>query len=235
MTRVEVIGDATPWVRIYALFETGSGRVRYVGKTSRYLHQRHKQHIAEAVRRPRLPVGRWLRKQIEDGARLGIQLLENVQGADWQSREQFWIAKFRAEGADLLNLTDGGEGCHGLKVSAERRAAVSAALRRGADFLCETCNTQFWRKPKDIKAGDCRFCSRECYHVATRGPLPKAWERATALGIVAAAEARRSRTHCKRNHPLSGDNLYVNTKGARVCKACRTMHKTAYRARGGRG
>src|SRR6187455_1405138 len=28
-------------------------------------------------------------------------------------------------------------------------------------------------------------------------------------------------THCKRaGHPLSGDNLHINTKGARVCKEC---------------
>lgn len=33
----------------------------------------------------------------------------------------------------------------------------------------------------------------------------------------------RHKTHCKRNHELSGDNLYINKKGARVCKECRRL------------
>lgn len=35
------------------------------------------------------------------------------------------------------------------------------------------------------------------------------------------AAVRRARTHCKRGHPFSGDNLYVDKrKGNRVCKEC---------------
>lgn len=39
--------------------------------------------------------------------------------------------------------------------------------------------------------------------------------------IEAAAKARRARTECKNGHPLSGDNLYVQPNGARVCKTCK--------------
>lgn len=31
------------------------------------------------------------------------------------------------------------------------------------------------------------------------------------------------KTHCKRGHPLSGPNLYINPKGQRNCKTCRKM------------
>lgn len=35
------------------------------------------------------------------------------------------------------------------------------------------------------------------------------------------SSARRARqTHCKKGHPLSGDNLYVRKEGWRMCKAC---------------
>jgi 5-methylcytosine-specific restriction endonuclease McrA len=47
----------------------------------------------------------------------------------------------------------------------------------------------------------------------------------------AAAQEKRNRTHCKRGHPLSGDNLYINNTGgktARVCIECRKLHKQAY-------
>jgi hypothetical protein len=33
-----------------------------------------------------------------------------------------------------------------------------------------------------------------------------------------------NKTHCIRNHPLSGENLYVNPKGLRVCRECARMH-----------
>ncbi len=36
----------------------------------------------------------------------------------------------------------------------------------------------------------------------------------------------RAKTHCKRGHPLSGENLYVKKNGNRACKACnRESHK----------
>ena len=37
--------------------------------------------------------------------------------------------------------------------------------------------------------------------------------------------------HCKRGHPLSGDNLFRTTAGSRGCKQCRRLHKLTYRAR----
>jgi HNH endonuclease len=35
---------------------------------------------------------------------------------------------------------------------------------------------------------------------------------------IAARCARK--THCKRGHPLSGDNLHIRPNGARICRAC---------------
>lgn len=32
-----------------------------------------------------------------------------------------------------------------------------------------------------------------------------------------------AKTHCKRGHPLSGENLYVQKSGARTCKECKRM------------
>lgn len=44
--------------------------------------------------------------------------------------------------------------------------------------------------------------------------------------------ARARKTHCKRGHELSGDNLYVHiTSGSRVCKTCRAAHVRACKAR----
>ena len=230
--RSEQIGDATPWVRIYALCEYPE-TPRYVGKTARWLHERHKQHI-RAAKIAKLPVQRWMLKQIEQRKPLMIKLLENVPPtADWQEREAFWIAKLRAEGADLLNLTTGGEGFHGLIRSAECRAKIAAALRTGGTFSCEACGAQFWRKLKEIKKGHNRFCSRRCYSASLRGvsrPVPRV---ATERGLMAAAAKRRAQTRCPHGHELAGGNLFINRKGARVCIACRREASKRSRAKGG--
>ena len=40
------------------------------------------------------------------------------------------------------------------------------------------------------------------------------------------------KTHCKRGHALSGDNLYINPKGGnRHCLACRNLHRENYQTK----
>lgn len=39
----------------------------------------------------------------------------------------------------------------------------------------------------------------------------------------------KAKTHCKRGHPLHGDNVYRNPAGARVCKLCRNYRLKKYR------
>lgn len=157
-------------VLIYALTYPGTDRVRYVGKTVRSPRKRHNEHIMDAMRKARLPVHRWIRSLYERGSWSCLWHLERVpESEDWAARERHWIKKFREEGHDLLNLTDGGEGLPGHTRSPETRAAIAAGNRKGAHFPCEVCGTQFWRKPKDIKAGNCRFCSRGCYQEWQRG------------------------------------------------------------------
>jgi len=220
-------------VTIYALCDPASGEARYVGKT-RYTTERRLTYHMSAARHSKTASARWLMTLKVNGFRPSVAELEKVDvNADWQSREIFWIAHFRQMGARLLNLTDGGEGQHGRKIEGTDHARkISDSLRRGLHFLCEECGEKFWRKPSAISKGDCRFCSRACYQASLRGlarPVPAL---CTERGVAAAAIARKSKTHCKRGHALSGDNVYINKRGARVCKECRRIHKLTYRAKG---
>ena len=224
MNRVETIGNATA---IYALCEYPSWRPRYIGKTTQYLHERHKAHIRDAKRGATRPVNYWLRKQIASNKRLAIKLIEYA-GSDWADRERFWIAHYRLEQPDLLNICDGGEGLAGYIMPQPHKDKIAAALRTGQHFNCETCSVQFWRKQRDIKKGNNRFCSRPCYAASLKGVSRPVPSHTTQKGIVAAAAARRARTHCKRNHPLSGDNLFLTPVGGRGCKECRKIHKRTY-------
>jgi hypothetical protein len=167
--RVEKIGLATQWTRIYALCEA-DWTPRYVGKTVQFLHERHKAHIRDAIRGRRLSVHYWLRKRMAVGAPLCIQLIENVElGADWRAREMLWIAKLREEGADLLNLTEGGEGLPGHSFSEAHKQAIAARLRTGIERPCEVCAAPVWAKRNQIAKGQARFCSRACANHRHKG------------------------------------------------------------------
>lgn len=85
------------------------------------------------------------------------------------------------------------------------------------------------------------------------GPVPAGWEvdhlcnntscvRPTHLEAVTGAENTRRRDerlgnpsarkdHCKNGHPFSGDNLFINTKGHRVCRACSRAKANRYNSR----
>lgn len=39
-----------------------------------------------------------------------------------------------------------------------------------------------------------------------------------------------AKTHCPHGHPYSGENLYVNTKGQRVCRTCQRLSRQTHRA-----
>ena len=219
-----IIGNAT---RIYALCEFPSQEPRYVGKTVQSLRHRMNGHMRIAKRSPRLPVHRWLSKRAKENKQVCIKWIETVApGGDWQARERYWINTLRREGADLLNLTEGGEGLAGHVFSDEHKAKISAALRTGAECSCLHCGTMFWRKKNQIQKGQDKYCSKGCYQAAQVGK-PKA-SVVPATAIEAAAKARRAQTTCKRGHPLSGTNLFITSGGARGCKECRKIHKAKY-------
>lgn len=51
------------------------------------------------------------------------------------------------------------------------------------------------------------------------------------VGKMGAAR-QKAKTHCPKGHPLSGENLYLEPRGTRQCRACRRAANRASRARG---
>lgn len=218
--REEQIGRARPLgPTIYALLEWPTMRPRYVGKTIGWVGARHKAHLSEAKRGGHRPVLRWLREQMEAGRPAVVKHLEWLRPDDnVAARERYWVAVYRAEYPDLLNVTAGGEG--------------PGAIHSGAlSFDCEQCGSSFSRKLSAVEKGHNRFCSRACYKASLRGVSRPVSDACKVAGVEAAATARRARTHCKRGHPLSGDNLFRNSAGGRGCKECRKIHKATYRSK----
>lgn len=210
---------------IYGL-HVGDHRIRYVGKTVSALSRRLRGHRYDARRGSSLPVHRWIRKH--GAKRVAIVALDHVRAdEDWQEIERRWIVAF---GANLLNVTKGGEGAHEPIFTPEHREKIAVALRRGKDRPCEICGVPVWSSPSLERSGGGRFCSRVCRgeydrrHPPTRRPNP-------AKGIAAAAAKRRAITHCPGGHPYAGENLRVTPTGRRVCRTCQRAATAAYRKR----
>lgn len=113
--------------RIYILKDPRDGAVRYVGKTTRPLYVRFWQHTGRAsLRRTDTWCARWIRSLLDVGLAPVMEFVEDA-AADWAAREAYWIAYYRAAGADLTNLTNGGEGAPGFRMTAAQRARVKEA------------------------------------------------------------------------------------------------------------
>lgn len=162
-----VIGDCRlfgfePRAVIYA-FEK-CGEIKYIGSTVNPINQRLRAHLRASEEGSETLVHSWIR---EVSGVFDVRCLEYVPASQRDEVERRWIKKIGLE--NLLNMTDGGLGLSGYKPTEDRNKRISDRLRKGSFFFCEQCGAEFWRKPRDIKRGHNRFCSRECYQIWQRG------------------------------------------------------------------
>lgn len=98
-------------VNIYVLKHPDTLEVRYVGKTVRKLSRRLGNHIANAKgNKHNVHLSNWILSILKLGKRPIIELIEVCSYTEWKSREQYWISHF----PNLINLTEGGDGCLGF-------------------------------------------------------------------------------------------------------------------------
>jgi len=112
---------------IYALVDAGSPEsYRYIGKTALSLEARLYRHVDCRKHDKNLHKTRWIETVVGAGRKVVILSLEECLGDDLDQKEIYWIAKARADGHPLTNLTAGGEGGN---PSPEVREKIAAALR----------------------------------------------------------------------------------------------------------
>jgi len=169
--RKEVIGNSN-WDGELIGFESEAtiyaiqvcGEVVYVGSTVQRIKHRIRAHVLDSKKGSVLPIHEWMRKQ---NYKFDVRCLERVPEQSRHAAEKRWIDHY---GFGLLNLTDGGAGLPGHNFAGSGHAQkIRDKLRRGSNCTCEVCGTSFWRKPRDMKLGHCRFCSRKCYQEWQRG------------------------------------------------------------------
>lgn len=121
--------------KIYTLADPRDGRIRYVGITSKSLRQRLAWHIGETSKKANQSHRvRWIRILRAAGLSPSIALFREVGAEEkWQDAEKAAIAECRANGCDLVNGTDGGDGVPGRKWRpTPEQAAKGAAARVGS-------------------------------------------------------------------------------------------------------
>lgn len=111
---------------IYTLSDPTNNAVRYVGWCF-LTHRRLAQHIQRA-KSETTHKANWINKLSSAGLSPIIDVIE-VGTGDWAFAEKKWIAFYRGQGIDLVNLTDGGEGVPGLVFSVAAREKMSAAKK----------------------------------------------------------------------------------------------------------
>ncbi len=113
---------------IYMLIDPRNNRVRYIGKSNdpNKRYQMHLWDINNSNPRKR----NWIKTLRQKGMKPILSVIEICSDDEWQKRERYWIAKYRKDHPDLLNITDGGDDASDKAKKAWGEAYVRAMARR---------------------------------------------------------------------------------------------------------
>lgn len=137
--------------------------------------------------------------------------------------DRFWAKVEKTDGCWLWRASRSKEDGYGIVTDRGRKILAhrfSWELHNGPIpdglLVCHTCDVKPCVNPAHLWLGT--------YSENTKDAFNK--------GLVPTCSRK---THCKRGHPLSGDNLAINSEGSRLCRECRRMlgrrNDTAYRQR----
>lgn len=133
-------------VRIYVLKHPDTLEERYVGKTVRSLNRRLSNHIFNAKgNKHNIHLSNWILNILNTGKRPVIELLEECGNPVWQEREKYWISQF----PNLINLTDGGDGCHGFTHddATKEKLRIAASGRKHTEEFKQAMSLRLKGKP----------------------------------------------------------------------------------------
>lgn len=221
-------------MRIYYLSDPRTKDIRYVGITKLRLSVRLGNHIRHARAGEATRKGNWLRALLGENVRPLITLIED--NAD-HAREIYWIKKYREDGHALVNFTDGGQGPKNFsmesrlvlsKKSTGRIKSVGTRLKLSVSLRGHKVSQQTriklsmarWGKksgPMSLEHKN-KISAAKMGHEVTRETRLKISAKLKSLPFT-----RKMVTHCKHGHPYKPDNIFINVRGNRECRACQKV------------
>jgi hypothetical protein len=94
---------------IYVLIDPRTNMVRYVGKANN-VTQRYQAHLNRA-RKHQTHKKNWVEQLKKEGLKPIIKIIDIVPINEWIFWETYWISQMKTWGFDLINYTNGGDGC----------------------------------------------------------------------------------------------------------------------------
>lgn len=115
---------------IYTLTDPRDSQCRYVGKTKNPLDRSGKHKSLSNNKNLFNHTANWLVNLLSDGYEPIFEIIDEIEGKNWQWLEIYWIAQFRAWGFDLTNLTEGGDGIDGYSHTNESKHKISESSKK---------------------------------------------------------------------------------------------------------
>lgn len=105
---------------IYALIDPRNEEIRYIGKSVNPAHRFKYGHMNEFKRYKSGKVKGyhklyWIDELHKEGLEPRLCIIEEVQDDNWQEREKQFIRNCILQGCRLVNISEGGDGCGGMK------------------------------------------------------------------------------------------------------------------------
>ena len=122
---------------IYGILNEKTEELRYIGK-SKDVDKRFKEHLslAKSTKRKKSAVHKWIMSLLNKDINVDYVIIDEAEKEqELNNLEIFYINYYKFLGCRLLNLTDGGEGSLGCKLSEAQK--IENSKRQGGKYFID--------------------------------------------------------------------------------------------------
>ncbi len=147
---------------IYTLTDPITKKIRYVGKANN-IKERYRAHLNKAIKCS-LHKKNWIESLKRKGVKPIMEVIDIVSIEDWFFWETYWISQIKTWGFNLINQTEGGDGC-------TFGNATSFKLGHGSKLIVALTKTgEFVNEFKTREEAE-SFCGKKCVDNALLGNI----------------------------------------------------------------